>query len=62
MKIISEVKAVLIVIILQAIFCTLLFVGFLLDPLIGVWMFSIYFFIVSSFFMYRYALHKMIKS
>ncbi|STX55561.1 Uncharacterised protein [Legionella beliardensis] len=49
----TKFKAFLLVIVIQTVFFALGFLGFLLDPLIGVWIVGIYFFIVSSFLMYN---------
>ncbi|CEK10135.1 Uncharacterised protein [Legionella hackeliae] len=45
---------------IQCIFFASIFLGFLLDPLIGIWLAGFYFFIIGSFFIYRFfrELHK----
>lgn len=44
-----KVKAIILTAVIQVCICALVFFGFLLDPLIGVWIVSIYFFGVGSF-------------
>jgi lipopolysaccharide export LptBFGC system permease protein LptF len=54
MRWMNQIKSILIVIVIQFFFAALTFVGFLLDPLIGVWVVAIYFFGIGSFLMYCY--------
>lgn len=54
----TQIKIVLTLIALQALFALLCFGGFLLDPLFGLIMVGCYFFIVTSFFMYHYFQRK----
>lgn len=54
----NKVKAILLTIVIQLFFLVLVFFGFLLDPLIGIWTVSIYFLIIGSFLLYFFVLNK----
>jgi len=48
-----RIEALLGALLFQIIFLGLIFLGTLLDPLIGLWVAAIYFFIVGSYLVYR---------
>ena len=52
------IKSILSVLVIQVFFLALFFGGFLLDPLIGLWVLAMYFFLVSTFFIYSFFLEK----
>lgn len=54
----SKITAILLVVLIQFFIVALVFFGFLLDPLIGVWVVAIYFLVIGSFLMYYYVLSK----
>lgn len=54
----SKITAILLVVLIQFFIAALVFLGFLLDPLIGVWVVAIYFLVIGSFLMYYYVLSK----
>lgn len=50
----KQLKIALILVTLQAISALLFFIGFLLDPLLGLIIAGCYFFIITPFFMFHY--------
>lgn len=54
----NKIKAVLLTLVIQLFVVALFFLGFLLDPLIGIWVVAVYFFVVGSFCIYRFILGK----
>lgn len=57
----NQIIAFLLALIIQACFAGLIFLGGLLDPLLSLWALGIYFFIVSSYLMYRSLLTNLFK-
>ena len=51
-----KIKVALITILIQATVLGMFFVGFLMDPLVGIWVVGIYFFVIGTFLVYRYLL------
>jgi len=54
-----KIKALLLATIVQALFMLLLFIGGLLDPLLGLYVAGFYFFGVGYFLTYRFILAKL---
>ena len=48
----DKIKCILLVIFVQSFFAALIFFGFLLDPLIGVWVVILYFLLIGSILMH----------
>ncbi len=53
----SVLASILLTIIFQLLVIFLVFLGFLLDPLMGVWIVAIYFFVIGSFLTYYFFSH-----
>ncbi|EHL29989.1 hypothetical protein LDG_8041 [Legionella drancourtii LLAP12] len=58
MKQINRITSVLLSIVVQLFFIGFVFLGFLLDPLIGLWIVAFYFFVIGSFLIYYFILNK----
>ncbi len=54
----NKIGAFILTVFIQLRIAGIAVVGGLLDPLIGLWMVRIYFFLISSFFMYSYLVTK----
>lgn len=54
----NKVKAFLLTLVIQLFVVALFFLGFLLDPLIGIWVVAVYFFVIGSFCIYQFILGK----
>jgi hypothetical protein len=54
----NKITSILITILVQLIIVGLVFLGFLLDPLIGVWIVGIYFSVIGSFLTYYFFTHQ----
>ena len=52
----TKIKACLLALLIQICIAGLIFLGGLLDPLLGLWVAGIYFFIAGVYLMYRYLL------
>ncbi len=52
----QKVSAFLLALIIQICIAGLMFMGGLLDPLLGLWVVGIYFFILGTYLMYQYLL------
>lgn len=52
----KKISVFLLALVIQICVAGLIFVGGLLDPLLGLWVVGIYFFIVGTYLMYRYIL------
>lgn len=61
MRIKNKIKALLLALVIQACIAGLIFLGGLLDPLLGLWVMGIYFFVVGYYLMYRYLLARLLK-
>jgi len=61
MRVKNKIKALLLALVIQMCIAGLIFVGGLLDPLLGLWVMGIYFFIVGYYLMYRYLLLSLLK-
>lgn len=57
----NKIKALLLALVIQMCIAGLIFLGGLLDPLLGLWVMGIYFFIVGYYLMYRYLLLSLLK-
>ena len=57
----NQIKALLLSLVIQACIAALIFFGGVLDPLIGLWVAGIYFFIIGSYLMYRHLLMTLFK-
>lgn len=49
-----QIKAAFLTVVIQAILAISLFIGFILDPLIGIWIAGIIFWVVETFFIYHF--------
>lgn len=58
----NKIKAVLCTLIIQMCFIGLFFFGSLLDPLIGLWVAGIYFFVIGSYLMYHCLLTSLFRA
>lgn len=54
----NKMASILLTIAVQLTITGIIFFSFLLDPLIGVWIVGIYFFVIVSFLTYRFFLHE----
>ena len=54
----KKIQALILAILIQTLIAGVFFVGGLLDPLLGLWVAAIYFFVVGSYLMYRYWLAR----
>ncbi len=61
MRVKNKIKALLLALVIQMCIAGLIFLGGLLDPLLGLWVMGIYFFIVGYYLMYRYLLLSLLK-
>ena len=61
MKTGNRIKALLLSLFIQAYIAGMIFFGGVLDPLIGLWVAGIYFFIIGYYLMYRYLLTTLFK-
>jgi len=61
MRVKNKIKALLLALVIQMCIVGLIFLGGLLDPLLGLWVMGIYFFIVGYYLMYRYLLLSLLK-
>lgn len=62
MKIINKkIKALTLALFIQFCIAGLIFLGGLLDPLLGLWVVGIYFFVIGFYLMYRYLLTSLFK-
>jgi len=50
----NKITSLLITILVQSFIAGIIFLGFLLDPLLGIWAVGIYFSIICSFLTYRF--------
>lgn len=57
----NRIKALLLALFIQGCIAGLIFFGGLLDPLIGLWIVGIYFFVIGVYLMYRHLLMSLFK-
>lgn len=58
MRWVNRVQALVLVLFIQSFFMAIAFFGTILDPLIGLWVAAIYFFVIGSFLTYHLVLSK----
>lgn len=57
----NRIKALILALFIQAGIAGLIFIGGILDPLIGVWVAGVYFFVIGFYLMYHYMLINLSK-
>lgn len=57
----NKIKALVLALFIQTCIAGLMFIGGILDPLIGLWIVGIYFFVIGFYLMYRYILINLSK-
>ena len=57
----NRIKAALLMIVIQTIMAGIFFIGFILDPLIGISIAGIYFALIGSFFIYHFFARRLLS-
>lgn len=57
----KKIKIFLTILLIQSICASIFYLGFLLDPLCGIIVLGLYFFVVASFFMAKYFSYKWVS-